>query len=94
MNKEAFEAAWNTAIKGRGPRHWSKQDLAAAIEAYLAALAKIGLGIRPRMATKEMAIAGAKAMQPWKHAHGTVIVGQPKDVWQAMWDRYQEKSND
>lgn len=34
----------------------------------------------------EMLVAGARAMEGWEHTHGTVIVGQPKDVLRAMLD--------
>ncbi|KKL62863.1 hypothetical protein LCGC14_2180940 [marine sediment metagenome] len=71
--------------------HRERLAAQAAIKAHKAALTKAGLGIRPREATSEMAIEGAKAMEGWEHTHGTVIVGQPKDVWQAMWDAHPDK---
>jgi hypothetical protein len=44
-----------------------------------------------REPTEGMAIAGAKAMEGWKHNYGTVIVGQPKAVFQAMVDHIREE---
>ena len=61
----------------------------AAIEAFIAALAKVGLGIRPREPTPDQENAGRVAFVANKSRRENCVL-----VWKAMWDEDPEISND
>ena len=61
-----------------------------AIAAHKSALAKAGLGIRPREATEEMVMAGQHAYD--KTDCGLTDAPSPIEAaWQAMWDAHPDK---
>ena len=61
----------------------------AAIAAHKDALAKAGMGIRPREATEEMRAGGRDAVHMAWEAKDARITARA--VWQAMWDKYPDK---
>ena len=89
---QAIREARNEAM-GRTapyPDHLSIIEARAAIAAHKSALAKAGLGIRPREATEEMVMAGQHAYD--KTDCGLTDAPSPIEAaWQAMWDAHPDK---
>ncbi|KKK50077.1 hypothetical protein LCGC14_3128660, partial [marine sediment metagenome] len=59
-----------------------------AIATHKSALAKSGLGIRPRKPTEEMVTAASEVVSPpgpQNHRH------RKRRYWKAMWDKYPDK---
>ena len=77
VTEECFQRAWELEV---GPAH-------TAIAAHEESLAKAGLGIRPRKATEEMAMAGQHTYD--KTACGLTDSSSPIGAaWQDMFDAY------
>ena len=95
MNKAALLAAcrthWehgNTGFPGKYPleeahkavKRFIREEVSRIIEAYHAALAKAGLGIRPREPTEAMCRAATERQRLMAEA-----------IWKAMWDAHPDK---
>ena len=80
MIEEALDAV---SVWSRVENATSERQIAEhAIKAYLAILAKAGMGIRPREPTEEMDRA-ARPVDSVRHAWGTHL-----EFWQALWDAH------
>lgn len=82
MTDEMIEVAVQALIKRRRFGGTLTEQTQAAIKAYKEALAKAGLGIRPRKATKEM----LQAASVFKIG----VESNPPLAWQAMWDAHEK----